>query len=78
MVVHLHPHTIWAMKISLFDVFGGIIFCLVGITIIINPIHYSSQFSTYFDFKGYNVILGILFFLFGVGIIWTSIKNKKK
>jgi hypothetical protein len=57
----------------------GIPLLLLGIMIIRDPIlHSPLLYQQDFDLRGYNIPLGILMILVGIGIVWTSWTSRQK
>jgi len=60
-------------------ILSGILLIIGGISIIVNPAFYHQIYQFYFDYRGYNIPLGIFMIGVGVLLLWTTLrKNKPK
>jgi hypothetical protein len=56
----------------------GITFIIFGLIVITQPVLHGPLFYQYdFDLRGFNIPLGILMIIFGLGFIWTSLTSRK-
>jgi hypothetical protein len=58
--------------------FIGTVLTVGGLFIILKPKFYNPiyRYSTYFDFTGYNIPLGICMIVLGLACLWTTWKGK--
>lgn len=55
----------------------GCILILWGISIFINPLHYSSRFGRIFDYTGISIPLGLIIAALGGIFVWSTFRKKK-
>jgi hypothetical protein len=56
--------------------FLGVVLILIGISLWINPQHYSTKYGVTFNFTDINIPCGFFLVALGVGFIWTTYRKK--
>lgn len=64
------------MKAKLGTIIFGLIVVCWGASIILSPVHYSSQFNAYFDFTEIRWPLGGFLIVLGGWFVWSGFRQK--